>query len=296
MYGKLELEMGGGPLSEKLAVKLQRVGQEYCDAKKRHEQRSGYHYDSLHFVLFGSGTLITSREKRTLSRGDVFLLFEGEEYEYYPSSTDPWSYIWVDFRCNDTPRLFEPCGITREKPYVRLSDLTASLGFLKSMYEAYDASERSHLVCTAYLLLLMSELMKNAARTGFALEQASVKQRHVREILTYINNNYRLPLTLADIAAANHISVSRMMGLFSEVVGMSPIAYLNRYRVSYACELLRKSNSSIGEVSNAVGVEDRLYFSRLFRKWRGMSPREYRQSRPMEDPFAWLKEKNIDFR
>lgn len=295
MYGTLELDTGGDPLG-RISVKIQRVGQEYCDAKKRHELRKGYNYDSLHFVLYGSGTLIVNGERKTLSRGDVFLLYENEEYEYYPGSTDPWSYVWVDFRSSDTEKLFRPCGISKERPYVRLTDLTVILGFLKSMYEAYDASERQQLVCSAYFLLLLGELMKNAARSGFPLEQASIKQRHVREILTYINNNYRLSLSLADIAAANHISVSRMMGLFSEVVGMSPIAYLNRFRISYACDLLRKSNSPIGEIGAAVGVEDRLYFSRLFRKWRDMSPREYRQSKTNEDPFAWLKEKNIDFR
>lgn len=279
-----------------ISFEIRRVGQEYCDPKKKHERRKWDTYDSLHYVLYGGGTLIANGEKKTLQKGDVFLLFANEEYEYYPSSTNPWSYIWVDFHSNNTRDLFAPCGITTERPYVRLNDLTASMGFLKSIYEAFDASDRHRLVCSAYFLLLWSELQKNASRSSFALEQASAKQRHVREIVTYINNNFRLPLSLSDIALGNHISVSRMMGLFSEVVGMSPISYLNRFRISAACDLLRKSNSPIGEIGNAVGVEDRLYFSRLFRKWMGMSPREYRQLETAEDPYLWLKEKNIDYR
>ena len=290
----LQIEMGAGPLSGKdISLKIQRIGQEHCDAKKLHEQRRWDTYSSLHFVCYGRGVLIANGEKIALSKGDVFLLYKNEEYEYYPDPIDPWSYIWVDFSSNDTVGLFEPCGFSPQKPFVHLSDFSKSLALLEAAYESFDASEVQETVCSAYFMLLLSELIKNAAHNKFA--GSSVRQRHIREIITYINNNFRLPLTIQKIAAENHLSVSRMMGLFSEIVGMSPIAYLNRFRISTACVLLRSSNMPIGEVANAVGVEDQLYFSRMFRKWKGISPRKYRAGKP-EDPFDWLKEKNIDFR
>lgn len=293
----LNLDMGGGPFSERdLSIKIHRVGQEHCDPKKRHELRRWDTYGSLHFVLYGSGTLIVDGEKISLSKGDVFLLYANREYEYYPSSNDPWSYIWLDLYCNDAEALFGPLGLTPQKPYAHITDLSSVMGLLKALYESFDASQTQDIVCAGYFLLLLSELYKNASRKKPTGENLSVKQRHVRNIVTYINNNFRLPLTTHDIAAQNHISVSRMMVLFAEKVGMSPIAYLNCYRVSTACELLRKSDSTIGEIANAVGVEDRLYFSRLFKKWKGMSPREYRASETSEDPFAWLRVRNIDFR
>lgn len=86
------------------------------------------------------------------------------------------------------------------------------------------------------------------------------------------------------------------MALFAEIVGMSPIVYLNTFRISAACEMLRTTDYSIREVANAVGVEDQLYFSRVFKKQKGVSPREYRAKRVDEDPYVWLKERNIDFR
>lgn len=169
------------------------------------------------------------------------------------------------------------------------------MGLLKSLYESYDASDTQGISCSGYFLLILAELLKGEQRKRAIKENLSVKQRHIRNILTYINNNYRLPLTTQEIAASNHISVSRMMALFVERVGLSPIAYLNCFRVSMACELLKNTDAAIGDVAKAVGVEDRLYFSRLFKKWKGVSPREYRGSAE-EDPFAWLKERNIDFR
>ncbi len=292
----LELDMGNGALSSgRISLKIRRVGQEHCDPKKKHEWRKWDTYDSIHFVLYGSGTLVANGEAHRLSKGDAFLLYANREYEYYPSPNDPWSYVWVDLYSNDTRALFEPCGITPEKPYIRLGDMPAVIGLLKSLYEAYDASDTQQLNCSAYFLLVLAELIKNAS-SGHRGELSLVKQRHVRDIVTHINNNFRLPLTLQDIASQNHLSVSRMMALFAEVVGMSPIAYLNRFRVSAACDLLRKTEIPIGEIAAAVGVEDRLYFSRMFRRWKGVSPREYRASDTKEDPYAWLKERNIDYR
>ena len=292
----LELDLGEGILSQKnLTLNVVRVGQEYCDPKKAREHRQHWSYDSLHFVLYGRGTLVANGEKKTLSKGDIFLLYRDEEYEYYPDPVDPWSYVWVDFCSNDTAALCALCGLSPQEPVVHVHDLSALMGLLKSIYEAYDASALQQLNCTAIFLLILSELIKSTGKRIIG-DSSPIKQRHIRNIVTYINNNFRLPLTIREIATANRISVSRMMALFSELVGMSPIVYLNCFRISTACELLQTTDASVGEVAGAVGVDDPLYFSRLFRKFKGMSPREYRAQRMQEDPFAWLKERNIDFR
>lgn len=279
-----------------IAVKIQKVGQEHCEPRKKPELRKWDNFDSLHFVLFGHGTLIANGKKITLSKGDVFLLFTNEQYEYYPDPVDPWSYIWVDFYATDTKTLFERCGFSVENPVVHMSDFSETVDLLKKIYESYDASEMQQLTCSAYFMLILGKLIRNNMRSYYPAELTSAKHKRVREILIYINNNYRMELSVQKIATENHISVSRMMVLFSEVVGMSPVSYLNRYRVSAACELLRSSNATILEISGAVGVKDQLYFSRMFKKWKGVSPREYRTNGAEENPYAWLAEKNIDFR
>lgn len=292
----LELDLGEGILSQKnLSLKIQRVGQEYCDPKKAREHRRNWSYDSLHFVLYGRGFLVCNGEKRSLGKGDIFLLYSDEEYEYYPDPVDPWSYVWVDFSSDDTVSLFMPCGITKQEPVVHAHDMSSLMGLLKAIYDSYDMSELQQLNCSALFLLILSDLIKNVGKRAVG-DSSSIKQRHIRNIVTYINNNFRLPLTIREIATANRISISRMMALFSELVGMSPIVYLNCFRIATACVLLQTTETPIGEIAGAVGVDDPLYFSRLFRKFKGVSPREYRANGTKEDPFAFLKEKNIDFR
>lgn len=279
-----------------IAIKIHKVGQEYCEPKKKHEMRRWTTYNSLHFVLFGHGTLIANGKKISLSKGDVFLLFTNEQYEYYPDPADPWLYIWLDFYATDTKAIFDQCGLSVEDPVVHLTDFSKTVDLLNDIYEAYDASEMQQLTCSAYFMLLLKRLIKTNTRLNYLSESVSIKEKRIREILTYINNNYRMELSVQKIATENHLSVSRMMVLFSEMVGMSPISYLNRFRVSAACELLHSSNATVAEIANAVGVKDQLYFSRMFKKWKGVSPRDYRARKIDENPFAWLEENHIDFR
>ena len=279
-----------------ISVKIRKVGQEYCEPRKKHELRKWTDADTLHFVLFGHGTLVVGGEKIALSKGDIFLLYKNVEYEYWPDPIDPWSYTWVDFECSDTESLFKRCGLSTEKPYLHVPDFAEFRDLLKQFYGAYDASETQELTCSAYFMLIINALIKSADRSRSQADRASSKLRRVRDILIYINNNYRMELSVQKIALDNCLSVSRLMALFSEIVGMSPVVYLHMYRVSAACNLLRGSNATIAEVASAVGFEDQLYFSRIFRKYKGMNPRAYRKFNPTEDPYDWLKENNIDFR
>ena len=292
----LEFDVGDILTKDKISLRIQKVGQEYCEPKKRHEQRCWTNLSSLHFVQFGRGTLVVGGEKIALSRGDVFMLYKGESYEYYPDNIDPWSYTWVDFDCNCTEELFKYCGLSKEKPYVHVNEFAEFMETLKVFYESYDASEFQQLNCSACFILLLNKLIKNADKSNSPATRELGKFRRIREILTYINNNYRMELSVQKIANENCLSVSRMMALFSEYVGMSPVVYMNRFRTSAACELLSGSNLTVGEISNAVGINDQLYFSRVFKKFRGVSPREYRNLKVHEDPYEWLKVKNIDFR
>jgi AraC-like DNA-binding protein len=61
-------------------------------------------------------------------------------------------------------------------------------------------------------------------------------------------------------------------------VGMTPISYLNRYRVNQAKILLRESEKSVTEIAMTVGFSDSSYFARVFRRQMGVSPDVYRRA------------------
>jgi AraC-like DNA-binding protein len=64
---------------------------------------------------------------------------------------------------------------------------------------------------------------------------------------------------------------------FRQELGMTPIAYLNRYRVMQAKGLLKETDKTITQIALEVGFSDSGYFSRVFRREAGMSPDAYRR-------------------
>lgn len=284
----------GIPAEKKCELRIQKVGQEHCSPRKKSEMRVR-EYHSLHFILYGSGVLKYGEEVVHLNKGSAFLLYAGEEYEYVPDLIDPWSYVWVDFYADEADELFSACGFSKAKPHVHPVQEFDFVSLWKQLLEAYDASRAQDMKISAYFLLILSQLLENEKRLSETEKWSATKIKHVRNVLIYINNNYRLELTPELIAKENHLSVSYLMTLFSDVVGMSLTGYVNSFRISYACEVLKSSSLKIEEVARAVGFSDDKYFARVFKKIMGMTPREYRKA-GAGDPFAWLKERNIDFR
>ena len=72
---------------------------------------------------------------------------------------------------------------------------------------------------------------------------------------------------------------SIMSGLFKKKTGHSPLTYFNLLKIQQSCQLLDTTDMKINQICYKIGIEDTYYFSRLFSKIMGMSPREYRKSK-----------------
>ena len=97
----------------------------------------------------------------------------------------------------------------------------------------------------------------------------------VAKTLSYIEENYMNHLTLSSISANVSLSSSYLCRIFKSEVGTSITSYLNNLRIRKAATLIKDSKLSLKEISTMVGIDDQLYFSRLFRKCMGISPSEY---------------------
>ena len=81
---------------------------------------------------------------------------------------------------------------------------------------------------------------------------------------------------MEDAARQAGVSRSYLYRAFQAEFGCSPSAYLIRYRIQRACQLLRHSQLSIDAVAASVGFQDPFYFSRAFHRETGSSPSAYR--------------------
>ncbi len=106
------------------------------------------------------------------------------------------------------------------------------------------------------------------------------KQRHRKEITLiteYLNKNYDRKISLNDIARQVNLNESYLCRMFKKETGQSLMNFLNNIRMERAGEFLKKPDASIKDVAAAVGVIDPFYFSKIFNKYHGISPTDYKK-------------------
>ena len=98
----------------------------------------------------------------------------------------------------------------------------------------------------------------------------------VEKTKTYIDQHLSENITVGDLARSAYLSPNYLGKIFYEKLGMSISEYINRRRMERACELIRSGDAKIYEIAEQVGVHDPNYFSALFKKSIGISPKEYK--------------------
>jgi YesN/AraC family two-component response regulator len=104
----------------------------------------------------------------------------------------------------------------------------------------------------------------------------------VRQAMAYIHEHYDEPVTREDLATYVSVSPRYLTRCFHEETGLTPITYLNRYRINQAKELLERGDSTITEVAFNVGFSNSNYFGRVFRREVGASPSTYQHGARIE--------------
>jgi signal transduction histidine kinase/DNA-binding LacI/PurR family transcriptional regulator/AraC-like DNA-binding protein len=125
-------------------------------------------------------------------------------------------------------------------------------------------------------------LEETLAHVDAALERnrelSDEAQHLVRQAMAYIHEHYAEPISRADLAQRVALSEDYLTACFRKELGVTPIAYINRYRVNQAQQLLLDTRKSVTEIALEVGFSDSGYFSRVFRREVGLSPTDYRQT------------------
>jgi signal transduction histidine kinase/DNA-binding LacI/PurR family transcriptional regulator/AraC-like DNA-binding protein len=109
---------------------------------------------------------------------------------------------------------------------------------------------------------------------------SSQTRRLVHRALAFMHEHYAEALSRDLIAAHVGVNENYLSECFQAEMGLAPMTYLTRYRISRARTLLEQSDAAITAIAIAVGFNDSAYFSRVFQREVGMSPRAYRRSLP----------------
>lgn len=133
----------------------------------------------------------------------------------------------------------------------------------------------------AYRFSSMEDIVKTLLE-GFETYSDSdvgklVSNNIVRKVIDEINNSFNKKIMISDLAEKFHINSNYLSGLFKNYTGKSFTNYLVEVRINKAAELLDDGELTLYEISEKVGYEDYFHFSKIFKKYKNVSPNVYRK-------------------
>ena len=133
-----------------------------------------------------------------------------------------------------------------------------------------------------YEILIVSELMKiwsifykNIKNNLWQQNIPDKELSKIKSILDFMHQHYSEKISLDDIAHAAHISKSECSHFFKRYMRETPFEYLLRYRIKKSLPILLDQDQNITETALAVGFSNASYYTEIFRRFMGTSPKEY---------------------
>jgi len=138
---------------------------------------------------------------------------------------------------------------------------------------------------TSDMLLMLSLAFDICSTMHSKIKLDTKNQLHSEHWMTiwkmtgFIHKNFADKVLIDDIALAGAVNRTKCCELFSVHLNCTPIGYLTDYRIQKSCEILQSTSCSITEIAMHCGFQSSSYFTYVFRKETGMTPREYRSLR-----------------
>jgi YesN/AraC family two-component response regulator len=169
-------------------------------------------------------------------------------------------------------RIMREREATRSVPVIVLSAQILTSSDMFRLQEGVAAVLGKGLFSMDEVLSQVEAALSHNKRLG---SQAS---RTVRQAMAYIHEHYMDSVSRTELANYLAVSDRYLTHCFSEELGITPVTYLNRYRIRKSKELLEKGTFTVTEVAQMVGFSDSNYFGRVFREETGVSPSTYARS------------------
>ena len=166
-------------------------------------------------------------------------------------------------------RIVELCSLLSRAAIERGSDVNRMLELNEHLVTSILSSESITEICYTFqdnIDIFTESLFYTSDRNN----------QLIRKATEYIAENYASPITLSSTAEAIHLNPTYLSTLFKQVTGHSFKDHLNQVRVREAQRLLKNTDFPIMEISIACGFNDQSYFTKVFRKYTGLTPKQYR--------------------
>lgn len=231
----------------------------------------------LIYVASGKAHFHFGEEERIVTAGHIVLYRpkEPQKYEYY--GKDQTQVFWVHFTGNDVTNILRSYGITDNKKVFYCGSSLDNQNLFRKMINELQMSKENYAEMLEMYLRQIFITMQRAFIGTIKKEKARVVDK-IEKATVYFNENYSQEINIDEYAEQMHVSVSWFIRNFRESTGLTPMQYILSKRIYNAEILLQDPSYNVSEISRVVGYDNPLYFSRIFKKAKGLSPSEYRKS------------------
>ena len=227
-----------------------------------------FHFDTVDSeTIVPAGNIVIFRPK------------ELQKYEYY--GKDKTEVYWIHFTGSDVKNILRKYGFPdNERIFPVGTSMEYERIFKKIIIELQRCQDNYEEMLTLLLRHLLIIFQRELTREHVLKNE--YLDHEMDTAVTYFNENYNRDINIEEYATSKGMSVSWFIRSFKKFTGSTPMQFIVALRVNNAQVLLETTNYSINEISKIVGYDNQLYFSRLFHKLKGFSPREYRKTRKSE--------------
>lgn len=229
----------------------------------------------LIYCVEGKGYYQTEKENFALQANQFFILPPGKFHIYQADLHNPWSIYWVHFSGNMVKSLNKWMHIEK---FSKPTTITPDQKITDQWYDMYYAlesglTENNLAYANLCLYRFLTFFLCSPNQYSF-----SKKEEPISQSIAFMKSNIDKLLTVEDLAKQMNYSSSHFTALFKKTTNISPIEYFIKLKIHHACQLLSQTDLRISEVAGKLGYDDSFYFSRIFKKVTGKSPKAYKQS------------------
>lgn len=175
------------------------------------------------------------------------------------------------------PTIFYPATIAPE-----IKEVTRRLTHAFSIHpqdQSTDLNNPLELIVISCISQLFSHILQ---RGYYESRQAEISDHPhkidlIKSVLEYTELHYATPITLDDLAKVAGMNPKYFCRFFRSITHQTPIEYVNMYRIEKAAQMLHSTGLPVTEICMECGFNDSSNFIKVFRKYKGMTPMQYRK-------------------
>lgn len=237
------------------------------------------HGVSQHIIIYcveGTGWVIINKRKIAVPASSCVVIPAGTPHKYGVGVNDPWTIYWVHFKGDIATFVVDLITQNAQNYLPRLPYHENRIRLFDEIYLSLENGYNIDNLRYASMLFhhfLSSLLYGEKYNSPGSSEQNDTVATTIELMKKNLHNN----LTLPELAGHSGLSVSQFCTIFRQKTGFTPVEYFNHLKIQNACQALAFSKRKVKQIADDLAFSDQYYFSRIFSRYMGISPSEYRK-------------------